>query len=549
MQANESQPTPHRSHFGLPPEPATPGQKAALAAVLALGAALRIFRLGHWSLWYDEGASLYFSRFATSVGALFDDSNTSDPPAIAVLVRLWTGLVGTLGLPATSAASDFAIRLLPCMFGILAMPVLYALAVRVAGCRRAAIATVFLYAIAPFHIFYAQELRIYSFLTLVALAACWFMVRALDEDRPALWFGLVASLAVMMYSHYISMWYIFACGVFYLTVLPQYKRHFWKWTAWFAGLMVAIVPSLYMAVKMNAHVLSIKYHWYDNPTVKTGFITLKNFFAGYSPAAWAYWPLFVVALGLLLAGIAVLARRRYPAAALVAVFVFVPLWGNVALWAYRDFSFYEHRIFIVSAAAALVGAGAAVAALPHRALRIGALGLVALLTLPGLADYYRQRLHPIDEHRLGINYKADFRSAARFLNERVGEDEAVAYASHFMVYSLHHYLDVPHRFVSGAPNPIRLTIDMLGSPALLYKQGLLPDRIAKAAGELSAIWFMETHGITFEYKPHTELVVDWLEAQWVRGERFTFDGITVTLYTRPEQWTAPAREDTETETT
>ena len=38
---------------------------------------------------------------------------------------------------------------------------------------------------------------------------------------------------------------------------------------------------------------------------------------------------------------------------------------------------------------------------------VAALALIALLMLPGLADYYRARIHPIDEHRLGVFDKVD----------------------------------------------------------------------------------------------------------------------------------------------
>ena len=63
---------------------------------------------------------------------------------------------------------------------------------------------------------------------------------------------------------------------------------------------------------MNEMVKKIIYKWSEPPTWKTMLLTYKDFFAGYGPTAWAYWGLFVLAVGLHLLGLAVLCRKRWP---------------------------------------------------------------------------------------------------------------------------------------------------------------------------------------------------------------------------------------------
>jgi uncharacterized membrane protein len=92
------------------------------------------------------------------------------PPLYYALLQIWVALVGK---------SDVAIRLLSALIGTATIPVLYALARRLFDETRVAIFAAGVIALAPFHIYYSQEARMYGLVTLLGLASVYFFVELL----------------------------------------------------------------------------------------------------------------------------------------------------------------------------------------------------------------------------------------------------------------------------------------------------------------------------------------------------------------------------------
>jgi hypothetical protein len=450
---------------------------------------------------------------------------------LAVIDWAWNGLVRAVNHgPVTDPWNDFLIRLWPCLLGIATIPILFGLANWVLEDERGALVAAFLYAISPFHIHYAQELRIYAFYVPVGLIAVWCMVRALDEGAPRHWAGMVASLAVLMYSHFVSSFLIFSMSVYYVVTFWPHRRRLLQWFLANLVLMVLILPALYIMFRMQREVSQIEYPWYPNPTWKTPFITFKTFFAGYSPATWAYWPLFLLAAGLMVIGLASL--RRWITTALLIVLPFVPMVFLAVLWGRSHFSFYEHRVFILSGALCLIAVGQGVAVLPGRKVRAIVLGLFVLFTLPCLRDHYTQRFHPIMDHRLGMWDKVDFRSAAAYLQQEIRPGDLVGQASHFTVYSLHHYLDAPQVRLGATSEDATEFLKGFGHEGLLRNHGLMPVPMREVTEGFKRVWFVRSKGLTFEDRAKTRPIQAWFDTEWRRVKEQQFDGLVVTLYTR-----------------
>jgi hypothetical protein len=493
--------------------------------VLVLGAALRLYGLGADSLWYDEAASLYLGQHAIAPSAMFDPAVTTEPPVNALATRAWQETVDALfGRPVTDRWNDFLLRLLPCAFGIAAIPLVFVVARRLFGDERAALGAMLLYAISPIQIHYAQELRVYSIYVFLSMIAVWCMHRALEEDRAWQWAGMVLALATLMYSHFFSMWLIFTLNVAFVLLLGRYRRHFWKWTATNAVLMVLIAPMLYRAFVMHAETQQIEIAWYPSPTWKTPLLTFKAFFAGFGPAAWAYWPLFLLALALWGA-----AFRRYrshgPALVLIACLTWVPLIGCAWLWGQSNFSFYEHRIFIFSGVAAILGVAAGAATFGRWG--YGALALVVLLTIPGLADEYRGRLHPVKMHRIAMWEKVDFRGAAAYLEEHWQPGDRLVYASHFSAYPMYHYFPRDQVRMGWSAADAAQFIRTMGHAPILRAHKLMPVPKEEAVADAARIWFLRTEGVTFEWQPTTERLLGWLREHFDTGAEVRFDGVVL----------------------
>ena len=123
--------------------------------------------------------------------------------------------LGALGVdlaPGTYHA-DFLIRMVPCAFSIAAIPIGFGVARRLTGSATSGLIVSALIAIAPFHIFYAQELRPYAAMTVFVLGAIWGLSKALETDRPAHWAGFTLLLALAMYTHFFTVWYMASMGL------------------------------------------------------------------------------------------------------------------------------------------------------------------------------------------------------------------------------------------------------------------------------------------------------------------------------------------------
>lgn len=506
--------------------------RASLVAIVLLGAGLRLAGLGSASLWYDEGASLYLGHYLATPLALFDSAKNTEAPVNALVTGVWETVVCALSPTSPlDAAHDFLLRLLPCSFGILNILLVHKVALRLFGCPATARCAAFLFAIAPFQIYYAQELRVYSLYITLCLVAVNAMLRALSENRLRDWSGYVLSLSVLLYCHYISMWLILTLNLAFVLLLPRYKAHFWRWTGANAVVMALIAPALYRAFAMHASVQDLEVPWYPNPTWKTALITFKNFFAGYSPQAWAYWPLLAVALGMWCVGLRW--RGKVPhGVVLVACLTIVPVAGCAWVWGRADFSFYEHRLFIFSGVIALIGAarGSVLMGRPGRA----ALLLLALLMIPGLVDYYQRRLHPMAEHRLGVFDKVDFRDALHAVDAQWQTGDRLIYANLFSAYPLFHYFEHDQVQIGWSPETEAYLIYALGNEPLLREHKLLPVPKEVAIAGAARIWYLRTWGITFESQPFSDRIQAWLESVASPGSVQHFDGVTVQSFTIPK---------------
>ena len=174
-----------------PPAPslatqAFPAASVGLATAVAL--ALRVFLLGHQSLWVDEYLT-WHTAFVGTPMTWADVLHNDHGPLLQVILHLWTGLVGD---------SEFSLRLPSAIATTALVPVFAALAARVLGVGMAGPAA-WMAALSPFLVWYGQEARNYAlamlFATLAALAAWDWHERG--EARQGVWFVLWAWLGLL----------------------------------------------------------------------------------------------------------------------------------------------------------------------------------------------------------------------------------------------------------------------------------------------------------------------------------------------------------------
>lgn len=141
----------------------SPALGALALTLLAFG--LRLHRLDFQPLWGDEGWSFYFASM--SLGDMIRlTAEDIHPPLYYALLGGWLRLV--------DSTPEMA-RFLSILFGTALVPLAYRVTCRlfdrVAGLAAAAVVTV-----APFAIYYSQEVRMYGLVTLLGLASVYFFI-------------------------------------------------------------------------------------------------------------------------------------------------------------------------------------------------------------------------------------------------------------------------------------------------------------------------------------------------------------------------------------
>lgn len=149
------------------------------------------------STWFDESYSAYLIR-----GNFFDIwSMTSidvHPPLFYFLLKLWSFIAGT---------SLVALRSMSVFFGVVSIILLFRLLHRHFNLTTAIIGS-FFFTLSPMFIRYGQEMRMYTIVIALVIAATDVMLCALDAKNPKksrrLWFLYAILIALGMWTHYFT---------------------------------------------------------------------------------------------------------------------------------------------------------------------------------------------------------------------------------------------------------------------------------------------------------------------------------------------------------
>jgi len=171
------------------PRARDPQSNSRIALALALGAILRLWGLDVHSLWFDEGCTLFVAQSDDILATLQRDRH---PPLTYYFFRAWIEIFGE---------DDARMRLLPALVSCAALA-LFAALCGLWSRGTARTLAVALCALSPFHIWIAQEVRMYAFVELFsvgALLACASFVERASRPKAAL---ILAGCALSAGSHY-----------------------------------------------------------------------------------------------------------------------------------------------------------------------------------------------------------------------------------------------------------------------------------------------------------------------------------------------------------
>lgn len=187
--------------------------------IVAIGALLRLLRLGAPSFWLDEALSVAFARLPWPQFVHLMQTRELNMLPYYLVLRGWIHL----------GASEWTVRSLSAIFSIATLPIFYRLSSRLFGARVGLIA-VFLLALNPYHIRFAQEARGYSLMLLLVTASTLLFVRVTEIDsrhRVIVWASYVVTSVLSAYAHFYATLTIVAQWASLAITRPRDVQ--WKW--------------------------------------------------------------------------------------------------------------------------------------------------------------------------------------------------------------------------------------------------------------------------------------------------------------------------------
>jgi uncharacterized membrane protein len=398
-----------------------------LGAITLAGLGLRLAVTR--GIWLDEAISIHDARL--SLHDMFRTLYYGDrhPPLHYLVLWLNARAFGY---------SEFALRIPSVLAGTLVIPALYELGRELYDRRTGLIAAAFA-AVSPLLVWYSQEVRMYSFVTLFGVLALLTQLRVIRRPSFGNWACYILATAALLWSHYFGLLLIGVQQAIFIVILVQRRqRHELD-----RGLALGYAYSAVVLVMQLVVLVTFAHHQFQSTHGAAGspkgtYDTL-SFYAVLSNMAWALWgyhpdrttellaamwPLLIL-LSLLLLG-----RGGSRQTMMLGVAALVPLVLLLIVSVY-DKTLFEVRYFLIVVPLLLLLIARLVTGWIRKPkARLLVTGAFVALLLIGLAD---QQLNK------GTPRLFDFRGAIDEIKADAGPRALIAYEPPDMRYVLEYY--------------------------------------------------------------------------------------------------------------
>ncbi|WP_218018024.1 glycosyltransferase family 39 protein [Sphingomonas azotifigens] len=224
---------------------------AVLATILVVATALR-FALADYSLWFDEYAALFFAH--QPYARLWSDwmVRETNPPLYYSILHGWIELIGPM--------DRVTLRVPTILANLLTIAVAYFGVARHYGERAAALGAMLL-AVSAQQIFYAHQVRGYSFLALALTVSFFGLMRivAAEErgtrDQTGAWLSFVGGAIAAIYLHVTALLWVPIATLALLAVdrrfVPLLGRDWWRLALADLAIAVGALWALYIVYQQT----------------------------------------------------------------------------------------------------------------------------------------------------------------------------------------------------------------------------------------------------------------------------------------------------------
>jgi len=396
-----------------------------LSGIIVIALGLRLYGLDKQSLWYDEIIEeTAFQRLFLHFNPNMPPENT--PPLNSFFIYLAKQIF---------SGSDFALRTMPFIFGLISVPLLFLLARQLFNEKVGLIAS-FLLAISPFHIWYSQDARMYALQWMLALVSLIYFVKAMEKPSRGNYIGYGISTVAGLYTHQLTIFLVLLQGLYLLLFMRTYKSQFFKWIGTFSMVVILYLPWIIYSLtslmdrpagfSKEANLKAILYTIY---TYSAGFSmgpSLRELHLNQSLSVIKPYLLEIVSLMIFYGTLFVLGlwsiRKERPQFSLLLLILIVPIAGALILDRIIPNISYNVRYTGTALLAFLLFVANGIKWLT--CLKPNILGktlvVFAIITVTGFSVY------SYSNYQFNKKYqKPDFRGAAAYINKKIMADDVV----------------------------------------------------------------------------------------------------------------------------
>lgn len=208
-----------------------------LLFIIFIGLLLRFYNLGKQSLWSDEAYSVMMARDLNKLW--FEQIQDSNPPFYYSLLHFWMHICGK---------TEFALRLLSLIFGVFLIPLIFLVGSEISD-RYTGLYASLLVAISPIHIYYSQEVRMYSIMSFLSLLSFFLLYIGIIRKKSIYWIAYTITTILCLYVHNYGIFLLISEIYFYIFYHPKAKDILPRFILSQIYIFVAYLPRLLILFK------------------------------------------------------------------------------------------------------------------------------------------------------------------------------------------------------------------------------------------------------------------------------------------------------------
>jgi uncharacterized membrane protein len=201
-----------------------------LLGIIAIATIMRIYGLDRQSLWYDEVAEE--TAFQRQFLIKYKTTKPYTPPLNLFFIYPMTQMF---------PGSDFALRIVPFIFGVISVPLFFFLGKLIFN-EKVGLIAAFLLAISPFHIWYSQEARMYALQWMLAVLSLILFFQMLRQPLWGYYIAYILATTAGLYTHQTSIFLLLIQGLYVLILYRDQKPRVLRLTAILGANVILYLP-------------------------------------------------------------------------------------------------------------------------------------------------------------------------------------------------------------------------------------------------------------------------------------------------------------------